>query len=299
MQKVINKSMDMNDLMTPEGKAFIKDLTDFINFTIKKNINISSWYGNINGNEFYRKLSMLNRGYDYIPILDEKLDVKFPNYLLWEIYWVYKNIDFMKGKTLLDIGGACSLFSFYLASKGVKVTAIDLKEDLAEEANKIGKQLKYDYTGVCADVEEYLLNNETKYDYITSICVFEHIEINKRKRIVSLIAKRLKDDGRVGFTFDYRNPSKFVQIDTPKDVLDQLSNKDLFEIVGNKDFYDNHIDYLIHPFYRKPIFWKYKFRSIKKGNFPITELFKTKKNNDYTFGALFLKKANTKKRNSR
>ena len=290
MKQIINKSMDMNDLMTQDGENFIEDLTNFINFAIKKNINISSWYGNINGNKFYETLSLLNRGYDYVPILDEKLDVKFPNYLLWEIYWVYKNINFIKGKTLLDIGGACSLFSFYLASKGVKVTAIDLKEDLVLEANKIGSELNYDYTAVCADVEDYLLNNDTKYDYITSICVFEHIEINKRRRIVSLIAKRLNDNGKVGFTFDYRNPSKFVQIDTPRDVLSQLSNKNLFEIIGNKEFYDNHIDYLIHPFYRKPIFWRYKFRSIKKGNFSITELFKTKEHNDYTFGALFLKK---------
>jgi 2-polyprenyl-3-methyl-5-hydroxy-6-metoxy-1,4-benzoquinol methylase len=290
MKQIINKSMDMNDLMTPDGREFIRDLTSFIDFTIKKNITISSWYGNISGNKFYEKLSLLNRGYDYAPILNEKLDAKFPNYLLWEIYWVYKNIDFMKGKTLLDIGGACSLFSFYLASKGAKVTAIDLKEDLVLEANKIGRELNYDYTAVCADVEDYLLNNDTKYDYITSICVFEHIEINKRRRIVSLIAKRLNDNGKVGFTFDYRNPSKFVQIDTPSDVLSQLSNKNLFEIIGNKEFYDNHIDYLIHPFYRKPIFWRYKFRSIKKGNFSITELFKTKEHNDYTFGALFLKK---------
>ena len=160
-------------------------------------------------------------------------------------------------------------------------------KQISKRGGADGMIIKYNIEGEC----EWGINiGGYSNDYITSICVFEHIEINKRRRIVSLIAKRLNDNGKVGFTFDYRNPSKFVQIDTPRDVLSQLSNKNLFEIIGNKEFYDNHIDYLIHPFYRKPIFWRYKFRSIKKGNFSITELFKTKEHNDYTFGALFLKK---------
>lgn len=66
-------------------------------------------------------------------------------------------------------------------------------------------------------------------------------------------------------------------------------NKKLI-LKGNNDFYDNDINYLVHPFFKKTIFWKYKINSIKKRNFKLREIFKTKNENDYTFGAIFLER---------
>lgn len=287
MNNIINKTMDMKDLESNEAKKIIKELIEFNNLVEKNGYKVSSWYGNIELEGYYLKLSLLNRGYDYKSILTDELDKKYPNFLLWEIYWVIKNVQFKENKTVLDIGGSCSLFSLFLAYKGLNVVAIDLNDSLVKEANKIAKKLKLKYEAVCKDAEDYLLNSKIKFDYITSICVFEHIEYEKRKRIINLLSKSIKKDTVIAFTFDYKNPSKFVDINTPDDVYDNLMN-DNFKLLHNQDFYDNNKNYLIHPFYRKPIFWKYKIKSIKKRNFKITEFLKIKKYNDYTFGAIFM-----------
>ena len=100
---------------------------------------------------------------------------EYPNFLLWEIYWVYSNIKVKKNAKLLDIGGSCSLFSFYLASKGVNVVAIDKNEKIVEEANRVATVMNLHYKAVCMDAEDYLKSTKEKYDYITSICVCQQL----------------------------------------------------------------------------------------------------------------------------
>ena len=288
--KIINKSMDLNDLQTKEAKEVITELVELDKKFKEKGCNITSWYGEYDPSDYYKKLNILNRGYDYKPILSEELDFKYPNFLLWEIFWVYSNIKIKEGTKLLDIVGSCSLFSFYLASKGINVVAIDKNEKIVEEANRVASVMNLPYKAVCMDAEDYLKRTKEKYDYITSICVFEHIELNKRKRIIRNMDKKLNLGGVIAFTFDYKNPSRFVNINNFEDIKNQfLCNKKLV-LKENNDFSDNNINYLIHPFYKKPIFWKYKINSIKKKNFKLKEIFKTKKENDYTFGAIFLER---------
>lgn len=287
--KIINKSMDLKDLETNEAKAVIEELKELEYEFSKNGCIISSWYGECNPTSESKKLSILNRGYNYKPILDLELDFKYPNFLLWEIFWVTSNLNFQKGNKILDIGGSCSLFSFYLAKKGVKVVAIDLNQEIVDEANRIAKVMNLDYKAICMDAEEYLSKTKEKFDYITSICVFEHIELEKRKRIIRNIHKCLKKDGRIAFTFDYKNPSKFVNINNENDIKNQfLCNKKLC-FLENQNFYDNNVSYLVSVFYGRPVAWRYKIHLIKLKEFPVWELFKTKKENDYTFGAIFLK----------
>ena len=288
--KIINKTMDLNDLNTIDARVVIDELVALDKSFLDKGCNITSWYGEYDPSDYYKKLNLLNRGYDYVPILNLDLDIKYPNFLLWEIYWVFSNINVKPKSKLLDIGGSCSLFSFYLASKGVNVVAIDKNPKIVDEANRVASIMNLPYKAVCADAEEYLNLTKEKYDYITSICVFEHIELNKRKRIIKVMDKHLNKNGVIAFTFDYKNPSRFVNINNFNDIKNQfLCNKKLL-LKGNSDFYDNNINYLVHPFYKKPIFWKYKINSIRKKNFKLKELFKTKLYNDYTFGAIFLVK---------
>lgn len=149
--------------------------------------------------------------------------------------------------------------------------------------------MNIDYTAVCSDAEDYLVNTKEKFDYITSICVFEHIEINKRKQIVKNLDKCLKKDGTIAFTFDYKNPSKFVQIDNEDDIKAQFLCNEKLYMLENQDFYDNNINYLTSLFYRKPVLWRLKVRSIIRKEFPIKYFFRTRDYNDYTFGAIFLK----------
>lgn len=287
--KIINKSMDLKDLESAEAKQIIEELKDLIEKYEEKGCQISSWYGECKPTPLSRKLSICNRGYDYKPILGQELDFKFPNFLLWEIYWVYSNLNIKKGDRVLDIGGSCSLFSFYLASKGAKVVAIDLNPKIVREANKIAKIMGIDYTAVCSDAEEYLLNSNEKFDFITSICVFEHIEVNKRKRIIKNLHNCIKKDGLIAFTFDYKNPSKFVNINNVDDIKDQFLCNSNICMAENQDFFDNNINYLVSLFYRKPAIWIWKLRLIVGREFSLKDFFKTKTYNDYTFGSIFLK----------
>lgn len=288
MINIVNKTMDLEDFDKEKLNKLINEIIDLDDKFSSAGFNISSWYGNFKKNKFYDKLEKLNRGYHYKKILPKKYDIKFPSFLVWEIYTVINTIDFKNGDIVLDIGGACSLFSFYLESKGIKVIAIDINKEIVDEANKIAKTLNLNYEAIHADAEEFVNTCNDKFDYITSICVFEHIESEKRKRIVKNLHKLLKQNGKIAFTFDYRNPSKFVKINNPSDVKEQLACSEHLKIYGNQDFYDNNKNYLVHGFFHYKFFIKYKIRSIKKGNFEKRDFFKIKFKNDYTFGSLFL-----------
>ena len=290
MEKIINKSMDLEDFENDKLHTLISELIELEEKFKQNNFNISSWYGNINGNKFYDKLDKLNRGYKYKNIMPLEYDKKYPSFLVWEIYSVINGIEFKPGDVVLDIGGACSLFSFYLESKGIKVVAIDKNEELVKEANEISKKLNLNYNAVCADAEDYVNQTDIVFDKITSICVFEHIELNKRKRIINKLHNILKKDGKIAITFDYRNPSKFVNINTPNDVKNQFDCSKFLKIFGNQEFYDNNKNYLLHPFFHRSFFIKYKIRSIKKGNFRKRDFFKIKLKNDYSFGVIFMEK---------
>ena len=288
MEKIINKSMDLEDFDQEKLDALIKDIMALEDKFKANDCNITSWYGNFDKIKFYDKLEQLNRGYGYKNILPKEYDLKFPSFLVWEIYTVINTVDFKPGDTVLDIGGSCSLFSYYLESKGVNVVAIDINPRVVDEANRVAEKLGLNYKAICADAEDYVKECDTKFDAITSICVFEHIEQEKRKRIINNMHNILKPHGKIALTFDYRNPSKFVNINDEKAVVDQFDCSPHLEIMGNQDFYDNGKNYLVHGFFHWKFFIKYKIRSIKKGNFRKRDFFRIKFKNDYTFGSIFL-----------
>ena len=83
-------------------------------------------------------------------------------------------------------GGSSSLFSFYLASKGFRVTTVDLQRTLVDNANHVAREMGWDLNNCVMDMKQ--LRFEDRFDHITSICVYEHIpmfdrvEINKKIR---------------------------------------------------------------------------------------------------------------------
>ena len=237
MENIINKSMDLEDFNEEKLSMLCKDIIALEDDFSKDGFIVSSWYGNIQIIKFYDKLEKLNRGYHYKAILPKRYDKKFPSFLIWEIYNVFYGLNLKKGDIVLDIGGACSLFSFFLASKGIEVVAIDKNELLVDEANRIAKAKKLNYNAVNMDAEEYVKTCNRKFDYITSICVFEHIALEKRKRIMLNLDKILSPKGKVAMTFDYKNPSKFVQINNNRDIHDQFGCNPNFIFMGNDEFY--------------------------------------------------------------
>lgn len=285
---IINKTMELSDLESDRARNIIMELNDLIGDLKKNNLKISSWYGNfeLTGNK--DTAEWVNRGYNYKPIDQAVDDKNFPWFLYWEIVWVVMNAEFSKGQKVLDLGGSSSLFSYYLASKGIDVTTIDLQAQLVKNANQVAQQTGWRLKNYLMDMRK--LDFDYRFDHITSICVYEHIPMYDRVEINKFIEKLLLPSGRFSITFDYRNPSRLVRINTPNDVYEQFVKPSGFVVRGNQNFYDSQHSYLLHPFYYPGTSWKSKLSGVIRGHFRPWEIIKSKKANDYTFGVLFQEK---------
>jgi len=213
--------------------------------------------------------------------------------LYWEIIWVVLNNNFSNKHSVLDLGGSSSLFSYYLASKGVNIITTDLQKDLVDNANIVAKQMGWNLKNYVMDMRE--LNFDSRFDHITSICVYEHIPMFERVIINKKIEDLLVEGGKFSITFDYKNPLGSAKINSPKDVYEQFVKPSGLKTRCNEYFSDNGKNYLLQPFYsrtfnkkRRLWIWKYKIMSILKRDYKLWEFFKFKDTNDYTFGALFL-----------
>src|SRR5690606_17676105 len=123
------------------------------------------------------------------------------------IEWMIRNFPALKpGMKVLDAGGTSSLFSCYLASKGVEVHSIDINPQLIDTANKIGKKMGWGMHAYAMDAQA-LKFDEGFFDHAFSICVFEHLDFYIKQRALVEFHRTLKPGGHVGITFDYNNPA--------------------------------------------------------------------------------------------
>lgn len=287
-EKIINKTMELSDLKSDRSREITAELGDLIKNLKDRGLKISSWYGRFELTGDKNSSEVINRGYNYEPIEEAVDDRNFPWFLYWEIVWVTINAEFSKGQKVLDLGGSSSLFSYYLTSKGLDVTTVDLQENLAQNANRVAQQMEWKLTNYVMDMRN--MEFSSQFDHITSICVYEHIPMYERIEINKTIAKLLTPGGRFSITFDYRNPSRFARINTPRDVHEQFVKPSGVKLRGNQIFRDTGQCYLLHPFYHPRTSWKYKLWNVMRGHFRPWEILKSKRDNDYTFGALFQEK---------
>ena len=286
--KIINKTMDPRDLDSDKAKEIIADLNRLVLDLRQRGLKISSWYGSFTLSGEPNSFEQVNRGYGYTPLPEAIDDLNFPWFLYWEIVWILLNCGLKENQKILDMGGSSSLFSFYLASKGHQVTTVDLQKQLVENANEVAREMKWDLKNYAMDMRQLSFDN--RFDHITSVCVYEHIPMFDRVEINKHIRNLLVDDGRFSITFDYKNPSRFAQIGSPEDVQRQFVSPSHLAVRGNKVFADNGQNHLLHPMYHPSTGLRYKIAQIRKKDFGPWDLLKTKSTNDYTFGALFLKK---------
>jgi len=280
--------MAIDDLKSDAARIIIQELNELILKLKDKDLKISSWYGCFDLSDDTASFERINRGLHYKPIESSVDDKNFPWFLYWEIVWIIIHAEFKTHHKVLDLGGSSSLFSYYLASKGLDVTTVDLQENLVENANNVALSMGWNLKNHVMDMRSLSFNHQ--FDHITSICVYEHIPMYVRVEINKHIKERLVPGGRFSITFDYKNPSRFARISSPDDVFEQFIRPSGLKIRGNVVFQDAGTNYLFHPFYHSSTPWKYKIDQVKQHNFNLLDLFKKKKSNDYTFGALFLEK---------
>jgi len=290
MDSMINKTMDRKDLYSLEAEPIIAELNALVRALQEKGLLVSSWCGTFDLPQGVVTVERANRGFGYTPLENAADDRLFPWFLYWEIAWVVLHGGFRPGQSVLDLGGSSSLFSFYLAHRGCRVTTVDLQNNLVENANRVAGEMGWDLRNYVMDMRSPMFDEQ--FDHITSICVFEHLRPRDRLAAVSQIRHLLRPGGRFSITFDYRNPARSMRIRSPEDVERQFIQPSGLVVRGNRVFADYGPNYLLHPFYyHEPFrFWKLRLFSILQVDFPIWEFVRTKRENDYTFGALFLEK---------
>ena len=303
---VINKSMNRDDLIQPDAASLVDELNGLIRSIYAQGISPSSWVGTLpkspiegaersiletilgmlrgRRNAKYKTDSgeekALHRGdiqrLDYQPLRDAEDDLRYPWFLYWEIYWVlrYMRPRLQPGMRLLDAGGAASLFTCYMASRGYELHSVDLNEKLLAHGDAVARKKGWNSMhSYCMDMRK-LEFPDAHFDHAFSICVFEHLDFDVKQSALVEIARCLKPGGILSLTFDYRNPAPGVvgigkdpsprnALKTEADIHRSFLASGHFRLLGNPEFQDNAKSYLQHPMF---------------GNTP------------YTFGAVFLQK---------
>ena len=286
--------MDFEDLKSEKALRVISELNSLVKDMKRRNLKISAWFGSFDLSDAPNSINILNRGYGYKSLEGAADDVNFPWFKYWEIVWVTLNNEFKAGQKVLDMGGCSSLFSFYLAWKGLDVTAIDIRNYLVDNGNRVAEATGWKLKNFLMDMR--LIENLAGrlYDHVTSLCVYEHLAAHDRVSVNQKVKDLLVKGGKFTITFDYQNPDRTANIASPQDIYEQFVAPSSLKLRGNQEFYDHGKRYLLHPFYYKKRlklwFWKMKVSYILQDLFPIWEIFRTKNTNDFTFGALFFEK---------
>ena len=244
---LINKTMSRQDLDRPDARAIVRELDELVLHLGELGLPASTWYGELAMDAELREWERANRGPDYEPLPDAADDDRYPWFLYWEIAWICVNNDFRPGQRLLDLGGSGSLFSCFLASRGVDVTAVDLNDQLVERGDAIARRTGWPLRNLAMDMRRPRLSGP--FDHATSVCVLEHLPVSGRIQVGRGIGELLVPGGTFSLTFDYLNPAPTAKISSPAAVHAQFARASGLDLRGNERFHDTGERYLLHPAY--------------------------------------------------
>ena len=259
----MNKTMDRADLEELRPRQVCAELDELVVWLRERGLRASNWYGGLEG---YGEpdWERANRGLSYEPRPGAADDGRFPWFLYWEIAWLDMHNEFRAGQRLLDLGGSSSLFSCYMAARGLDVVTVDLNDELIANGEALAAATGWSLRNLRMDMRDLdAAELGGGFDHITSVCVFEHIPLAGRIEVGRRIHDLLAQGGAFSITFDYLNPAPLARIGSPTDVEQQFVAPSGLRVRGNREFHDNGLRYLRHP----------------------------SQHGEYTFGALFQERA--------
>lgn len=284
----LNKSMDRADLDSPACQAVLVELFGLMRRMQRDGHHYSSWYGQLN--TWPSLWEFANRGDAYEPWPGNPDELRIPWFLLWEIAWVTANTPLQRGSRVLDMGGAASLFSCYLASRGHEVIAIDINDELVEHANRLGAATGWRLSARRMDMQTLDFPAE-HFAHVFSLCVLEHLPISGRVRCSNRVRDILVPGGTASYTFDFANPQAFGRLDSPADVEQQIIAPSGLTLRGNAGFADNGLRYLDAPPYvgfGRAAALAGRTAAWLRGTIDRSRF--SERHKRYTFGAVFLEK---------
>jgi 2-polyprenyl-3-methyl-5-hydroxy-6-metoxy-1,4-benzoquinol methylase len=284
--------MAREDLERPDARRVVEELNALVGDLSRHGLRASSWFGELEATPELEQWELANRGYDYEPLPGAADDDRFPWFLYWEIAWLAINNRFRPGDRLLDLGGSSSLFSCYLASRGLDVVTVDLDRRLVSHGDEIAAATGWTLRNLCMDMAS--LELEETFDHVTSVCVYEHIPVSGRASVSGRVRELLRPGGSFSVTFDYLNPSRLARISSPEALRRQIVEPSGLRVRGNRDFVDTGQRYLLHPCHHGAApqhGWQELM--VASGQLDARQAAETRGENEYTFGALFLQRPPT------
>lgn len=135
---------------------------------------------------------------------------------LWEDTWILAHANVQSRMKVLDIGGASTPFSFYLADMGCSVRVVD--NDWGNcgtvyNGNYVAKKMNWDLQTLDWDIGRGLPFEDDSFDRVFCVCVIEHLPSAVRQLLMKEIRRVLKYGGIAGLTTDYDHERKVITTD--------------------------------------------------------------------------------------
>lgn len=221
MEKIINKTLNLYDLLSGDFTVISKDIKALIEILHEKGLKFTTYEG-----QFSSGWGKNNIWFDR---------------KLWEMCSALSYTKVEPKHHILDCGGASSIFSFYLASLGCHVDTVDIdwrKAGIIQNANHVAKEMKWNMINHEASMTDLPYEDEV-FDRVFSICVLEHLPYNDQVTAIKEMSRVLKKGGIIGLTFDYgpcASEEKFSDVNELNERIVSISHLSTY---GNRDYQEN------------------------------------------------------------
>ncbi len=166
---------------------------------------------------------------------------------LWENIWTIFHSGVKNGHHVLDVGGASTPFSFFLARLGCSVRVLD--NDWGNcgtifNANDIAKKMGWDLKAIDHDIAKRWPFEDETFDRIFSICTIEHLTSPTRQFMMKEAGRVLKPGGIIAITMCYDPNHEVLLVDKGlrfgyRDKLNaDVIHPSGLKIYGNQDLID-------------------------------------------------------------
>jgi ubiquinone/menaquinone biosynthesis C-methylase UbiE len=138
------------------------------------------------------------------------------------IYVFKKFLANVKDKDILDFGCGAGQFSYFLARRGAKVTAIDISEKNIHELRKLALSHEISISTMVGSVDDCSLRDES-FDIIFGSAILHHLELDEEKKALQEAYRLLKQDGIAIFIEPLENLQWFRNLINYIPVMDKYN----------------------------------------------------------------------------